>query len=86
MRLGFDYDAIGVSFYPNWHGALSELRQNLADLTLRYGRAVYLLETAYPWTLGWVDATHNIFGTEADLHAGYPASVEGQSAFLGLHG
>jgi arabinogalactan endo-1,4-beta-galactosidase len=40
------------------------------------------VETAYPWTFDWVDDTNNIFGSESDLHAGYPATVAGQSAFL----
>lgn len=79
---GLVFDAIGLSFYPRWHGTLNELRYNLADLTGRYDKAVYVVETAYPWTLAWVDETNNIFGTEADLHGGYPATVEGQSAFL----
>lgn len=82
VERGLDFDVIGLSFYPKWHGTLTELRQNLADLTSRYDKAVFVLETAYPWTFDWVDQTNNIFGTEADLHAGYPATVEGQSAFL----
>jgi arabinogalactan endo-1,4-beta-galactosidase len=77
-----DFDVIGLSFYPKWHGTLDELRQNLADLATRYDKPVYVVETAYPWTLAWADQTNNIFGTEADLHDGYPATVAGQSAFL----
>lgn len=80
---GLDFDVIGVSYYPAWHGTPTALRQNLADLTTRYDKAVYVLETAYPWTLDWVDETNNILGTEADLLQGYPATVAGQSAFLG---
>lgn len=79
---GLDFDAIGVSYYPAWHGTPTALRLNLADLTTRYDKAVHVLETAYPWTLDWVDETNNILGTEADLLQGYPATVAGQSAFL----
>ncbi len=79
---GLQYDAIGVSYYPKWHGTLAQLRYNLNDLASRYQRDVYVVETAYPWTFDWVDDTNNIFGSEADLHAGYPATVAGQSAFL----
>jgi arabinogalactan endo-1,4-beta-galactosidase len=39
-------------------------------------------ETAYPWTLGWFDNTHNIIGLPGQLHPGYPASVDGQRQFL----
>lgn len=79
---GADFDVIGVSFYPKWHGTLPELRHNLADLAARYGKDVYVVETAYPWTFDRNDEAGNILGTEADLHEGYPPTVEGQSAFL----
>ena len=82
VELGLDFNVIGLSFYPKWHGTLDELRHNLADLASRYDKAVYVVETAYPWTLAWADEANNIFGTEADLHDGYPATVAGQSAFL----
>lgn len=77
-----DFDAIGVSYYPSWHGTLSALQSNLADLGTRFGKDVYVVETAYPWTLDWADTTNNIFGTAAALHPGYPATVDGQGAFV----
>ena len=43
---------------------------------------MYVVETAYPWTLEWSDEAGNIFGTEDDLHVGYPPTVAGHSAFL----
>lgn len=79
---GVDFDVIGLSFYSKWHGTVDELRFNLADLASRYGKDVYVVETAYPWTMEWADGAGNIFGTDADLHAGYPPTVEGQAAFL----
>lgn len=82
LARGLEFDAIGLSFYPKWHGTLDELGHNLTDLAVRYGKDIYVVETAYPWTFEWRDATGNIFGTEADLHRGYPPTVEGQSAFL----
>jgi arabinogalactan endo-1,4-beta-galactosidase len=82
VERGLAFDVIGVSYYPKWHGTLAALEGNVADLTTRYDKPVYIVETAYPWTLDWSDATTNIFGTQADLHTGYPATVAGQSAFL----
>jgi arabinogalactan endo-1,4-beta-galactosidase len=79
---GLQYDAIGVSYYPKWHGSLAQLRYNLNDLANRYQRDVYVVETAYPWTFDWVDDANNIWGSESDLHPGYPATVAGQSDFL----
>jgi arabinogalactan endo-1,4-beta-galactosidase len=82
VEQGFAFDVIGLSYYPKWHGTLEALGGNLADLATRYGKDVAVVETAYPWTLGWNDGTGNVFGTQADLHPGYPATVSGQSAFL----
>ncbi|MBN1458625.1 MAG: glycosyl hydrolase 53 family protein [Armatimonadetes bacterium] len=79
---GVHFDVIGVSFYPWWHGTLSELDGNLRDLSARYGKRVMVVETAYPWTLGWCDDTHNPVGLPAQLHGAYPATPQGQTAFL----
>ncbi len=76
------FDTIGLSFYPWWHGTLGDLETNMADLAARYARRVVVLETAYPWTLTWADATSNIVGLPSQLHPGYDASPEGQRAFV----
>ncbi|MBN2564665.1 MAG: glycosyl hydrolase 53 family protein [Candidatus Eisenbacteria bacterium] len=79
---GVDFDAIGLSFYPWWHGTLGELESNLGDLAERYGKPVMIVEAAYPWTLSWDDDTHNFVGDPRQLHAGYPATPEGQLRYL----
>ncbi len=80
---GVEYDAIGVSFYPWWHGTLAGLRDNLDFMAERYHKDVYVVETAYPWTLQWFDSTANAVGRPAQLHSGYEASESGQAAFVG---
>ncbi len=82
LARGVDFDLVGLSFYPWWHGDLDDLGANLADLSQRYGKGIVIVETAYPWTLDWCDDTGNIVGPSADLLPGYPATVEGQRAFL----
>jgi len=77
-----DYDTIGLSFYPWWHGTLWDLRDNLRDLALTYGKEIFVVETAYPWTLEWNDDTGNFVGSADDLHPGYPATPAGQVDFL----
>ncbi len=76
-----EFDAIGLSFYPKWHGTLEELRANLNDLSTRYAKDLYVVETSYPWTFDWKDNAGNILGSESDLHPGYPPTIEGQIAF-----
>jgi arabinogalactan endo-1,4-beta-galactosidase len=79
---GLDYDVIGLSFYPWWHGTMGELSANMTDISSRYGKPVMVVEAAYPWTLGWCDDTHNPVGMPEHLHDGYPATPEGQAAYL----
>jgi arabinogalactan endo-1,4-beta-galactosidase len=79
---GVDFDIIAQSFYPWWHGTLDRLEANLDTLAARCGKDLLIAETAYPWTLGWYDDTHNMVGLPEHLHTGYPATVEGQHSFL----
>jgi dipeptidyl-peptidase-4 len=79
---GVDFDVIGLSYYPWWHGTLDEVRANLDRLARRYDKEIVVVETAYPWTLAWDDDVHNIVGLASQLLPGYPATVAGQEAFL----
>ncbi|MCD4690162.1 glycosyl hydrolase 53 family protein, partial [bacterium] len=82
LSRGVSFDIIGLSFYPWWHGTIWDLRDNLADLAPRYGKELMVVETAYPWTLDWHDATNNFVWEESQLHENYPATPDGQFEFL----
>ena len=73
---GVDYDMIGLSWYPFWHGTLSQLRANLDATAARYGKPIIVVETSYPWRSGW-NPTGALPGWNA-----WPFSPEGQAAFL----
>ena len=83
LERGVEFDAIGLSYYPWWHGDLAALGGNLDDLARRYGKDVLVVETAYPWTLGWHDHVHNLVGQAGQLLPGCPATPRGQALFLG---
>lgn len=51
MHGGSDFDMIGLSYYPVWHGTLPELKRNLAFLSEKYHKDLLIAETAYPFTL-----------------------------------
>lgn len=79
---GLDYDIIGLSYYPKWHGKdLDAVANTLQQLSETYTKDIAIAETAYPFTLGWNDWTNNIVG-ENDLVPGYPATEQGQKDFL----
>jgi len=46
---GVDYDVIGQSYYPWWHGSLLDLRENLHFMATTYNKDIILVEVAYCW-------------------------------------
>jgi len=83
LQQGVDFDVIGLSYYPWWHGPLSALQANLNDLAPRYNKDIVVVETAYPWTLDDGDGYPNNVSSSSQLLPGYPASPSGQSGYMG---
>ncbi len=79
---GVTYDIIGLSYYPWWHGSLTDLTNTLDQLEARYHKPILIAETAYPWTLNYDDNVGNIVGQSNPLLPGYPATVDGQKSYL----
>jgi arabinogalactan endo-1,4-beta-galactosidase len=44
-----DYDVIGQSYYPWWHGSLNDLRENMTFMALEYKKDIIVVEAAYNW-------------------------------------
>jgi len=78
-----DYDYIGLSYYPIWHGKdLEVVKTAINTLGKTYNKKVIIAETAYPFTLGYNDWTNNIVGLDSHLVSGYPATPDGQKNFV----
>ena len=71
-----EFDLIGLSYYPWWHGSLDDLRKNLAATAKRYGKDIVVVETAYFWNGAW---PKNHRPREV---APWPLTPAGQKAFL----
>ena len=70
-----DYDIIGLSYYPAYHGNLATLETALTTLEGKnYGKDIMIVETgySYAWALG---------GTTYDYTGTYPYTEEGQRRF-----
>lgn len=91
LNNGNDFDIIGLSYYPFWHGTLKNLKNNLDDLAERYQKEMIIVETAYAFTLAdWKEyeklsdesrkgmSIKNIDFSKLE----YEISVSGQSQFL----
>lgn len=69
---GVPYDVIGQSYYPWWHGSLSDLRENLTFMAETYHKDIIVVEAAYNWR-----------PTEyKNKEAPFPETPEGQRQFL----
>jgi arabinogalactan endo-1,4-beta-galactosidase len=78
-----DYELIGLSYYPRWHGKnLDSLKTRMHRLSSNFQKEVLIAETAYPFTMEWNDMTHNIIGSDNQIIPEFPATPNGQKAFL----
>ena len=48
---GEDFDIIGLSYYPFWHGTLEDLEENMRMLAGRYGKRMIVAETSTAFTM-----------------------------------
>ena len=74
-----DYDIVGLSFYPYWHGTIEDLKNAIIHIRDTYGKKVYVAENAYCYTAEDGDGSANSVEGTDDLAEGYSASVQGQA-------
>ena len=70
-----DYDIIGISYYPDWHGSISTLNTILNTLEAQHAdKKIMIVETGYAiqWQLG---------GAKYNFTSTYPLTEEGQRKF-----
>ena len=70
-----DFDIIGLSYYPYWHGDLTVLDDLLSTLEASFpNKEIHIVETGYP---------HAYYpsGASYDLQSTWPATQAGQKAF-----
>lgn len=78
-----DYDYIGLSYYPIYHGkSLEDLQNKMNTLGQLYNKKVLIAETAYPFTFDYNDFTNNIIGLQSQIITAFPATNNGQKEFL----
>jgi arabinogalactan endo-1,4-beta-galactosidase len=48
LAQGLQFDILGQSYYPKWHGTLEDLNANLTDLARRYKQPIIVVEYSVP--------------------------------------
>ena len=70
-----DYDIIGLSYYPYYHGTLTTLKNNLQSLSSSFSdKKIMVVETGYYHAWQPNDVSY-------DLSSTYPITAEGQKQF-----
>lgn len=91
MKYGEEFQVIGLSYYPFWHGSLTDLSNNMNDIALRYGKELIVAEVSMGYTMEDYRGREkqdisNLKGmaTRPELVAklDYPMTVQGQSRFM----
>jgi arabinogalactan endo-1,4-beta-galactosidase len=72
--LGDAYDVIGLSYYPYYHGTLTQLEAALKAVESVSTKEIMIVEAGYPYA--WA-----VPGTTMDYSATYPYTEEGQRQF-----
>ena len=89
VKAGIDYDVIGASYYPYWHGTPVQLFENL-DACRVFGKEIMVVELGYGFTteaysLGG-ESKRLVIDAERAYIPGfseqYPVTPEGQAAFV----
>jgi len=77
-----DYDIIGASYYPYWHGTLDNLQTNLDNITSITKKPVMIMETAWGFTTEENANASNIYDSTLEATGGYLTSVQAQATSL----
>lgn len=91
MKRGEDFQVIGLSYYPFWHGTLDMLENNMNDIAVRYGKELIIAEVSMGYTMEdykqyekLEDNERKGYATRRELveNIEYPMTKEGQSDFM----
>ncbi len=77
-----DYDVFATSYYPFWHGTLSNLTSVLKNVADTYGKKVMVAETSYCYTSEDGDGHENTAPKSVGQTLDYPCTVQGQADSL----
>ncbi len=77
LKYGLEFDVIGLSFYPCWHGTLADLEENIQFLNQQYSQAIMVVETSYQ-----AEGTPPDYCVLTEEELPYPFSQQGQTDYL----
>lgn len=91
MERGEEFELIGLSYYPFWHGTLQALEDNMNDIAKRYGKDLIVAEVSMGFSMEDYRPYEHLtkeeakgFATKPELveKIEYPMTKEGQLDFM----
>lgn len=88
---GVDFEMIGLSYYPFWHGSMADLEYNMRDMAKRYGKELVVAEVSMGYTMeDYADyeklkpSQRKGMATKPELvkKIEYPMTKQGQADFM----
>ena len=88
---GENFEIIGLSYYPFWHGTLQMLEDNMNDIARRYGKDLIVAEVSMGHTMEdygdyekLPDEERKGYATRPELveKIEYPMTIQGQADFM----
>ena len=77
-----NYDIIGASYYPYYHGSLEALQTNLNNTAEKFKKPVIVAEMSYGFTNDYNQYTANIYNVEMEEAGKYKTSIQGQATAI----
>ena len=91
IERGEDFDIIGLSYYPFWHGTFDMLENNMTDIAKRYGKELIIAEVSMGYSMEDYSEYEKLeakdrkgMATREELVAKieFPMTKDGQKAFM----
>lgn len=76
LKDGEEFQIIGLSYYPFWHGTLTMLEDNMCDIAVRYGKELIVAEVSMGYTMEDYAAYEKLKPAERKSYATKPALAE----------
>ena len=90
IERGEEFEYIGLSYYPFWHGTLDQLEFNMNDIAKRFNKDLIIAEVSMGFTMDsyqeyekLADSERKGYATKPELveKIDYPMTIEGQADF-----
>lgn len=90
IERGEEFEYIGLSYYPFWHGSLDQLEFNMNDIAKRFNKDLIIAEVSMGFTMDsyqeyekLADSERKGYATKPELveKIDYPMTIEGQADF-----